>query len=107
MKRKEPVTDDPFPSKFDVTHWESNEKFEKHLQKHPIGPLRNGHNEVGTSLELKRKTAVSQNGKICVSDADYDTPLWLLKSIVKENFLELQNNWTNNLYLRKWTSFID
>lgn len=36
MKRKEPVSDIPFPTKFDINHWDSNEKFEQSLKSHGI-----------------------------------------------------------------------
>lgn len=100
MKRKEPVSDEPFPEKFDIHHWESNDKFEKSLQQHKISHILvndNGHHRFHKHslhhyephqpnvMGVKRKNdtkpekngiSLEKNGtKIRVNDRDYDTPL--------------------------------
>lgn len=82
MKRKEPVNDEPFPTKFDINHWDSNEKFEKILQQRKISQMAaNGNGEVhridGAFMGVKRKTPTVNNNKprVMVNDDDYDTPL--------------------------------
>jgi hypothetical protein len=79
LKRKEPVSEIPFPTKFDVSHWESNEKFEKHLQHHKIGHVAsngNGHAQIyQNGIQNKIFTVDSHRKKSTVNDDDYDTPL--------------------------------
>ena len=85
LKRsKEPVNDDPFP-KFDITHWESNEKFEESLKKHGVSQKyfnRHHHQHPHNIHPLGMKSKVVSGGKIpknsskaVVNDDDYDTPL--------------------------------
>lgn len=75
LKRKDLITDEPFPAKFDVTHWESNEKFEKSLQQHNVV---HPHNFPNTAMQAKIKNTGNENyerkPKALVNDADYDTP---------------------------------
>lgn len=83
MKQKAPVQAEPFPVKFDVAHWESNEKFEKSLQQHHI--VLQPHHVSNGNLQPRRvnqqaKPKLANEGnkrqpKVCVNDADYDTPL--------------------------------
>jgi hypothetical protein len=80
MKRKEPVSDIPFPPKFDVSKWDSNEKFEKHLQQRKISKNANGngHQEVVAMGHKRKKQAPAipkPKSKGCINDDDYDTPL--------------------------------
>lgn len=102
MKRNEPVSDLPFPEKFDIHHWESNEKFEKSLQQHKIShivvdgqhhryhkhPLHHHYenhshqNHTSNIIAENRQPNVmgakrtngTRNGFV-VSDCNYDTPL--------------------------------
>lgn len=75
------MIDEPFPEKFDVAKWESNEKFEKHLKTFKISvPNGNKHERMeGATMGLKRKTPTEAGKKhrsaAVVSDGDYDTPL--------------------------------
>lgn len=84
LKRKVSIIDDPFPVRFDVNQWDSNEKFEKSLQKHNISlSAVNGNakiHQVAAVIGTERKNVA--NGKIqqnnlksVVNDDDYDTPL--------------------------------
>lgn len=76
LKRKDLIPDEPFPAKFDVTHWESNEKFEKSLQQHNVV---HPHHVPNGVKQAKRKYPANENRernpKVRVNDADYDTPL--------------------------------
>lgn len=82
MKLKDPVIDEPFPEKFDVKKWESNEKFEKHLKTHKTSVM-NGNRSPrveGATMGMKRKTPAlvakrENRSTTLVSDGDYDTPL--------------------------------
>lgn len=73
LKRKDPVSEIAFPP-FDVNKWESNEKFEKHLQQHKYGHVVLAANTQNNSNGLQKKN-ISNQKKSEVSDEDYDTPL--------------------------------
>lgn len=84
LKRKESVIDLPFPQKFDVNNWESNEKFEKHLEYMKSTQQTNGHqhsqangqNQVQKpAVEAMKKPTPAKRSTAIASDADYDTPL--------------------------------
>lgn len=69
LRRKEPVSDEPFPKKFDITHWESNEKFEQHLKNHRMNAL-----EIKSKVDSSGKNPTNRSRAV-VNDDDYDTPL--------------------------------
>lgn len=76
LKRKEPVSDEPFPTKFDITHWESNERFEEILRKHNTNG--NGHHlhpHAHLPVNNSRSKSPKIRSKNVVNDDDYDTPL--------------------------------
>lgn len=79
MKRKEPAIEVQFPQRFDVNHWDSNEKFEKHLQQRKISKNTNGNGHHDVVMGQKKKPQAPVIPKLRsrgnVNDDDYDTPL--------------------------------
>lgn len=77
MRRKEPVSEIPFPPKFDVAKWDSNEKFEKHLQQRKISKNALGHQDIpmGHKRKPQSPTDLNLRSRGHVNDQDYDTPL--------------------------------
>nr|QGW50611.1 gustatory receptor 1 [Propsilocerus akamusi] len=78
--RKEPVSEEPFPSPFNVQSWESNEKFEKVLKQRNISQLSNGkihhkHNAVGLKRKIHTITGAIHNNNDIVNDDTIDTHL--------------------------------
>ena len=89
LKQKDMVSEIPFPPNFNVTRWESNEKFEKHLQnKNIISPTLALHNlKPRNGLPLKASSVSKTSKKTVINEEDFDTPLWLIECIVKEDSL--------------------
>lgn len=77
LKRKDPISEIPFPPKFDISQWESNEKFERHLQQQKCGHIvPNGNGHIKRNGLLSKNIKVENNQKkASVNDEDYDTPL--------------------------------
>lgn len=80
LKRKEPPSEVPFPTKFDISKWESNEKFKKHLQQRKISQTNPKNYDPKLDLAtmgVKRKPEPMKR-QANVNDDDFDTPLWKL-----------------------------